>query len=1118
MRQPVSAQIQPAGLRLAMTVRPAQPIAPAQATADAPHAGVWAALARRSDRASYTPRAAVGVEEQPQHEDGRDYVVLRSPTGTYLRLSMIEHALWRQMDGTLSVAQLGTQAFLSHRQLLPVGDLVAALRRGGFLADPPGNVYRQLATALEGQGFEGWGQRLLAALRGRQWSLPGPAVDAFFDRLYRSGGWLLFTPPFALLFALVAFGGLVAFGVGLLAPGRGAPELALGGSLALGIVAFGAMLLLSFVLHECAHGLAVKHFGRQVRRGGVMFYYGLPAAFVDTSDIWPEPPRRRVAVSAAGPASDLFLGGLGALVAALLPASALAPFGWRLALACYAATLFNLNPLLELDGYYMLVDALRVPNLRRRALAYVRGPFWERLREPRPRSHDERLLAIYGLAASAYLLVAGLLALAFWQRQLRALVEPLWAGGVLGRLLVVGLFVLVVLPVVLGLLLAAWSALQWAVSWLLRHGYGRRTGLMAGVALAATALLALSAFRYPPDSGIVLVIATALWALAAFTLFQLRELYRGAALAQSIELQLLATLLACAAALARLLGAEPTGLPLGLEWLSIAALFAATLAALPAGSLDRAPRSEQALAIGLLVCAFPVAGGALLLARQLLPEATQAQLLLRVLPVYLGMLVLALATPMILSFRESRVAWGRALLWFGAAGQLASYLLDLDPDVGLQRARAADIAAAGVWCAAWIVHLAALRQLNFDRLVTPLATAPDERQRLLASFQTCYAGLYQALVAVYGRRRAQILDDRMDIAAATAGWAITLDRQHARPAAEVRALGLAEQGARYAEVLRFALRIVSELAGEPFALRAIQAAYDVLPWPERETADRYVFPSAPWARRLSQHFHSQRDARKRLLRGLDAFLALDDAALDALNAALVEQPLRAGEVLLRAGEVPGGLWIVDVGEVVAWRDGDIVSEHGRGTLIAAGVLREQLPCAATYRASIDSTLLFLPASALGPELRARLGTAARDSQQALRLLERIPLFADAPRHTLRQLVQRARRCRLPARHVVVRQGQASGTLYIIIQGQAAVFKEASDARPSLVARLGPQEFFGELEYLRGTPPLASVVAASELELLAIPHAALDELLTSADERLSTGLERIGTGRMRALRG
>ena len=48
-----------------------------------------------------------------------------------------------------------------------------------------------------------------------------------------------------------------------------------------------------------------------------------------------------------------------------------ASVAYKLAFTCYIATLFNANPLLELDGYFILVDWLRLPDLRRRAIAFA---------------------------------------------------------------------------------------------------------------------------------------------------------------------------------------------------------------------------------------------------------------------------------------------------------------------------------------------------------------------------------------------------------------------------------------------------------------------------------------------------------------------------------------------------------------------------------------------------------------------------------------------------------------------------------------------------------------------------------------------------------------------------
>jgi putative peptide zinc metalloprotease protein len=96
-----------------------------------------------------------------------------------------------------------------------------------------------------------------------------------------------------------------------------------------------------------------------------------PYAFVDTSEAWFEPRRRRVAISAAGPISDLSLGALFSLCCLGLPAGTARDIFFQLAFAAYLGAFFNLNPFVERDGYQILVDLLREPGLRRRARAQL---------------------------------------------------------------------------------------------------------------------------------------------------------------------------------------------------------------------------------------------------------------------------------------------------------------------------------------------------------------------------------------------------------------------------------------------------------------------------------------------------------------------------------------------------------------------------------------------------------------------------------------------------------------------------------------------------------------------------------------------------------------------------
>jgi putative peptide zinc metalloprotease protein len=149
-------------------------------TGQAPAAtGMWAALAQQLDPAQYYPHAVPDVAEEVLVEAGQQLTVIRSPRGNYLRLTDLQRELWHQMDGAHTVTQLATQAFLKYKQLLPVGDLVTALRSEGFLADQPVGVYQNLATAMEAGTAEGWGRRLLRALAGNTWQFKD--IDGFYN-------------------------------------------------------------------------------------------------------------------------------------------------------------------------------------------------------------------------------------------------------------------------------------------------------------------------------------------------------------------------------------------------------------------------------------------------------------------------------------------------------------------------------------------------------------------------------------------------------------------------------------------------------------------------------------------------------------------------------------------------------------------------------------------------------------------------------------------------------------------------------------------------------------------------------------------------------------------------
>lgn len=163
------------------------------------------------------------------------------------------------------------------------------------------------------------------------------------------------------------------------------------------------------VIHEFGHACLCKHYGGQVPEMGIVFIVFTPCLYCDVSDAWMFQARsRRLAVTAAGIAVELVLAAVAALVFFMTREGGLHQACFSIMVVASASTiLFNGNPLLRYDGYYLLSDAIEVPNLRIRARRYLvalaRRIF---LATPvatieRPERHRV-LILVYGVASYLY--------------------------------------------------------------------------------------------------------------------------------------------------------------------------------------------------------------------------------------------------------------------------------------------------------------------------------------------------------------------------------------------------------------------------------------------------------------------------------------------------------------------------------------------------------------------------------------------------------------------------------------------------------------------------------------------------------------------------------------------
>jgi putative peptide zinc metalloprotease protein len=128
------------------------------------------------------------------------------------------------------------------------------------------------------------------------------------------------------------------------------------------------------IIHEFGHGLSCKRFGGEVHEMGALFLCLSPALYCNVSDAWTLPNKwHRIIISAAGIYVELIIAAIATFVWWNTPTQ---PFINNLALSlmivCSISTVvFNANPLMRFDGYYVLADWLEIPNLREKSNRFL---------------------------------------------------------------------------------------------------------------------------------------------------------------------------------------------------------------------------------------------------------------------------------------------------------------------------------------------------------------------------------------------------------------------------------------------------------------------------------------------------------------------------------------------------------------------------------------------------------------------------------------------------------------------------------------------------------------------------------------------------------------------------
>ena len=303
----------------------------------------------------------------------RWYVLQDLASGRFLRLDRTAYAIVALMDGVRTVDDIWTHVCGQLGDAAPTQDEVLGLllqlhQANVLLTDRQPDVQE-----LDERRRRTRRMRLKQYL-GNPLALKFPLLDPdrFLAALVRlfppgTGPWLL-----ALWLLLV--------GSGLVVAALNWPALT--GDIASRVFTAENMLLLWLAfpilkgIHELGHGLAIKAFGGHCREMGLMFLLLVPVPYVDASAVTAFPDKRlRMLVGVAGMAIELAVAAIAIwLWSWSSPGVGKAFLHQVVILASVTTVLFNANPLLRFDGYYVLSDWLEIPNLGTKATRYVGHP------------------------------------------------------------------------------------------------------------------------------------------------------------------------------------------------------------------------------------------------------------------------------------------------------------------------------------------------------------------------------------------------------------------------------------------------------------------------------------------------------------------------------------------------------------------------------------------------------------------------------------------------------------------------------------------------------------------------------------------------------------------------
>lgn len=401
--------------------------------------------------ANLRPRLLSAVKVRRQEFRGQFWHVLENPTNNqFARLDESAYRFVGALDGRRTVAEVWQWCNENLGDAAPTqGEVIHLLGQLHAM----NLLYADLPPDAEGllQRYQRRVRREVLGYLSNLLFIRIPLIDPdpLLNRWVGVVGWLYTWVGFLLWLGLIAtglyfvignFGELVAQSADVLDPSN--------------LILLYLTFVVLKVCHEFSHAFACKKFGRlnrsagEVHTMGVMFLVFFPLPYVDASSAWAFRGKwQRAVVGMSGVLAELALAAVAAIVWAQTSTGTVHIIAYNVIFVASISTLlFNGNPLLRFDAYYVLSDLVEIPNLAQRSKNYlyylVKRYIWglKKVLNPAHSIGERAWFAVYGPASTAYRVFISIRILLFLNDRLPEelfLLVPLFASAaIIGWLIV----------------------------------------------------------------------------------------------------------------------------------------------------------------------------------------------------------------------------------------------------------------------------------------------------------------------------------------------------------------------------------------------------------------------------------------------------------------------------------------------------------------------------------------------------------------------------------------------------------------------------------------------------------------------------------------------------------